>query len=240
MKLEEILFGLIGTGGSWQIYLKTTGGRGTISVKNGMIVSVDYFTSSGDFSGERALREIIKAADEVQSMDLQPFKGKIEENMECDFSRLMSIFENVQIEKEALQEVSENLKKIKADRKASVANFTELLDTCSRIFSEGTIDAILFFDIDGIFKIEGKIEDIPLNFRAPFEDFASVIGDICKDDFIDIIVDMGTKFTYAVYNLRSKSAIVAVVDAEEKANFELDQEEIKEAFVSTLKKLGRR
>ncbi len=237
MKLEEILFGLIGTGGSWQIYLKTPDGKGVISIKNGLIISVEYSTPFDDLSGEKALKEIVKVADVVQSMDLQPLKGDVEENLSCDFSKLMSIFESLQIEREAVQEVMENLSKIKAEKKPSVSNFNELLNTCAKIFSEGTIDAILFFDKDGIFKIEGRIDDVPVDLKEPFQDFAEVISDICKDRFIDIIVNMGAKFMYAVYNLDSKSAIVAIVDGREKANFELDQDEIKEAFTSTLMKI---
>ncbi|WP_456397165.1 hypothetical protein [Desulfurobacterium sp.] len=237
MKLEEILFGLIGTGGSWQIYLKMPDGKGVISIKNGLIVSVKYSTSFGDFSGEKALKEIIKAADFVQTMDLQPLKNDIEGNLSCDFSKLMSIFESLQIEREAVREVEKNLSRIKAEKKASVSNFNELINTCAKIFSEGTIDAILFFDRDGIFKIEGKIEDVPVDLKEPFQNFTEVISDICKDRFIDIIIDMGTKFIYAVYNLHSKSAIVAVVDKRERANFELDQDEIKEAFTATLMKI---
>ncbi|OMH41368.1 hypothetical protein [Desulfurobacterium indicum] len=237
MELEEILFGLIGTGGSWQIYLRMPDGKGVISIKNGLIISVKYSTPFDDFSGERALKEIIKVTDVVQSMDLQPLKGDVEENLSCDFSKLMSIFESLQIEKEAVQEVMDNLSKIKSEKKPLVSNFNDLLNTCARIFSEGTIDAILFFDKDGIFKIEGRIDNVSIDLKEPFQNFAEVISDICQDRFIDIIVNMGAKFIYAVYNLDSRSAIMAVVDEREKANFELDQDEIKEAFISTLMKI---
>ncbi|WP_022846978.1 MULTISPECIES: hypothetical protein [unclassified Desulfurobacterium] len=237
MKLEEILFGLIGTGGSWQIYLKTANGKGTIAVKNGSIVSVKYSDAVEDLVGEEALKEIIKEADIVQSLDLQPLKGRVDENIDCDFSKLMSIFENLQIEREAVQEVMANLSKIKSGEKPSVSNFKELLETCSRIFSEGAIDAIFLFDKDGVFKIEGSVEDISINLKDSFDVFTESVLAICGDTFVDMIINMGVKFIYAVYNLSSESAIIAVVDSKERANFELDQDEIKEAFTETLKKI---
>ncbi|SNR71261.1 hypothetical protein [Desulfurobacterium atlanticum] len=241
MKLEEILFGLIGTGGCWKVFLKTGEGEGSIYIHNGNIIRVEYKNASSELKGEDALKTIIKNSPIVKSVDLQPCKQKVEKNIDCDFSLLMSLFEQFKMEEDALEAISEietNIQNVYEQIIVDSEKFKEVLEVCSNIFSEGSMDVLLFFDKNGVLKIEGVMKDADIDFREGFSVFVNAAKEVCKDsEYIEIISNIGEKFIYGLYNLKLEAGLVAVFDIIEKANFELDQDLIREAFENVFKKL---
>jgi len=241
MKLEEILFGLIGTGGCWRVFLKTEDGEGCIYIRNGVIVRVKYKDLFGEFEGEEALKVIVENSAVVESVDLQPCSQKVEQNVEYDFSKLMLFFEKFKLEKDALNALSEvesNIQDVYEKIIIDSEKFKELLKVCENVFSEGSISAIFLLDKNGILKIEGDVRDIDMDFKAEFSVFVDSVKSVCSDsEYVEFISNISNKFIYGIYSLKLEAALIAIFDVRERANFELDQDVIREAFKNTLKKL---
>ncbi len=241
MKLEEILFGLIGTGGCWVISINMKSAEGTIYIKSGVIVRVEYKNSYSEQEGESALKTIIKNSEEVRSVDLEPCKKPVEKNLNCNFSSLMSFFELYKVEKEAesaILEIETNIQEVYDELILDGERFKSALELCSKIFSKNFFYGIFLFDKDGILKIEGSMLRVDVNFKIPYELFIAGIKDNCEGSgFVDFLLNLTSKFAYGVYNLEKENALVVVFDIKDKANFELDQDMIRKSLKETLEKL---
>ncbi len=73
MTFDEILLGLLGTGGSWVVELRLPEGReGKISIKNGKLCGAKLVHRDHEISGHEALKEILSEAESVEEVGLYP------------------------------------------------------------------------------------------------------------------------------------------------------------------------
>ncbi len=229
MKLEEVLFGLVGAGGCWEIRLTTNSGHGRICIKSGNIVSAKFEEGQKSYLNAQALRRIIRLKQKIRTIDLHSHPECTESaSFKLDFYGLMSFFESEQLDT--------------TEQGIDRQSFRDIIDTCRKVFSEGGIDAIFMLDQDGIYKIEGNIREVSFETLYPeimklYYRLFKNLGEICQDDFIDIVANLNEKFSYFIANLRNFTSIVLFLKQFERANFELDQDILRKTFERVLKNI---
>jgi len=236
MSFEEILMNFLGARSKWFLQFEVENGRGSIAIQGGRIIFAELNYEGEIFEGKEAIERIIDIAPEIKDVELQPLEGMIEENVDLDqfaFLSLLQKQEESSVEGEDLEEklvnsTESDIESIfgeeeeREDVVTAAASIEEdegkLTEVCLKFFSKDAVKLIVF---DG--KIELNSVSIPeKEVQKAFSIYQELVRDLPDaeylifktDDLMGLVIFSGEKMA------------LILLDARERANFELDEPEI--------------